>query len=200
MKRKSLIPILLFILVIVILLIIIFTLILGKTNETYKKEHFESLGYLNDKGFYYKNMTNNTMDDFYNLAALKKEAKFLEYKYEVNTNTFYETLLNNTSNITSSYVFSYLLNDRYIYIKYEIISDNTAIIINGTYDEENNDLTCNIENTYNYSSNLSLNDYCNNISNNIGDFINEKNNFISDSEFISILNDDSSKIVIGERQ
>jgi len=140
------------------------------------------------------------MDDFYNLAALKKEAKFLEYKYEVNTNTFYETLLNNTSNVTSSYVFSYLLNDRYIHIKYEIISDNTAIIINGTYDEENNDLTCNIENTYNYSSNLSLNDYCNNISNNIGDFINEKNNFISDSEFISILNDDSSKIVIGERQ
>ena len=199
MKRKrkkeytSYIPLLLFILILLVSLIIVFTIVLGKTDDSYRNDHLNELDYVLDDNVYYKNVTNNTMDDFYN----KKSDSFLEYKYEVDSNTFYETKLDYINNVTSSLVFGYFLNDNLIRATYELSSSNSNVIIEGIYSELNNSISCNIESSNNYNSS-NIENYCNFISNNIGDFIEERDNFINDSKFTSILQKEYSEVVIGD--
>ena len=199
MKRKrkkeytSYIPLLLFILILLVSLIIVFTIVLGKTDDSYRNDHLNELDYVLDDNVYYKNVTNNTMDDFYN----KKSDSFLEYKYEVDSNTFYETKLDYINNVTSSLVFRYFLNDNLIRATYELSSSNSNVIIEGIYSELNNSISCNIESSNNYNSS-NIDNYCNFISNNIGDFIEERDNFINDSKFTSILQKEYSEVVIGD--
>ena len=201
-KRKksnnNLIFILSLIFILVIILIVVFTFILGKTNETYKTEYLNNINYILDNDIYYKNLTNNTMDDYYNSSNKNIESSFLEYKYELNTNTFYETKLNYSNNIYTSLIYSYFLNSPFINSTYEIKTGNSSIIINGIYSEQNNSISCNIENISNYHSNINKDVYCKTISDNINDFITERNNFINDSRFISILQNEYIDVVIGE--
>ena len=195
-KKKefnSYIPLLVFILVLLIGLILVFTIVLGKTDESYRNDHLNELDYVLDDNIYYKNVTNNTMDDFYN----KKSDSFLEYKYEVDSNTFYETKLDYINNVTSSLIFRYILNDNLIRATYELSTTNSNVIIEGNYNEQNNSISCNIESSNNYNS-TNIDSYCNIISNNIEDFKKERDNFINDSKFTSILQKESSEVVIGD--
>jgi len=195
-KKKefnSYIPLLVFILVLLIGLILVFTIVLGKTDESYRNDYLKELDYVLDDNIYYKNVTNNTMDDFYN----KKSDSFLEYKYEVDSNTFYETKLDYINNVTSSLIFRYILNDNLIRATYELSTTNSNVIIEGNYNEQNNSISCNIESSNNYNS-TNIDSYCNIISNNIEDFKKERDNFINDSKFTSILQKESSEVVIGD--
>ena len=158
----------------------------------------DNIDYKYDKNYYYKNMTNNTLDDFYQLVNSKQEASFLEYKYETTSNTFYEKKLDYSNNLISSLTFSNFISNNYIRILYELSTNNSNIIISGIYFEETNNLSCNIDSTNNYTSNINLNVYCDTISNNIDDFILERNNFVNDKRFTNILNKDYSNVVIGE--
>ena len=190
---NSYIPLLVFILVLLIGLILVFTIVLGKTDESYRNDYLKELDYVLDDNIYYKNVTNNTMDDFYN----KKSDSFLEYKYEVDSNTFYETKLDYINNVTSSLIFRYILNDNLIRATYELSTTNSNVIIEGNYNEQNNSISCNIESSNNYNS-TNIDSYCNIISNNIEDFKKERDNFINDSKFTSILQKESSEVVIGD--
>lgn len=195
-KKKefnSYIPLLVFILLLLIGLILVFTIVLGKTDESYRNDYLKELDYVLDDNIYYKNVTNNTMDDFYN----KKSDSFLEYKYEVDSNTFYETKLDYINNVTSSLIFRYILNDNLIRATYELSTTNSNVIIEGNYNEQNNSISCNIESSNNYNS-TNIDSYCNIISNNIEDFKKERDNFINDSKFTSILQKESSEVVIGD--
>lgn len=195
-KKKefnSYIPLLVFILVLLIGLILVFTIVLGKTDESYRNDHLKELDYVLNDNIYYKNITNNTMDDFYN----KKSDSFLEYKYEVDSNTFYETKLDYINNVTSSLIFRYILNDNLIRATYELSTTNSNVIIEGNYNEQNNSISCNIESSNNFNS-TNIDSYCNIISNNIEDFKKERDNFINDSKFTSILQKESSEVVIGD--
>lgn len=195
-KKKefnSYIPLLVFILVLLVSLILVFTIVLGKTDESYRNDHLKELDYVLNDNIYYKNVTNNTMDDFYN----KKSDSFLEYKYEVDSNTFYETKLDYIDNVTSSLIFRYILNDNIIRATYELSTTNSNVIIEGNYNEQNNSISCNIESSNNYNS-TNIDSYCNIISNNIEDFKKERDYFINDSKFTSILQKESSEVVIGD--
>ena len=94
--------------------------------------------------------------------------------------------------------FSNFISNNYIRILYEFSTNNSNIIISGIYFEETNNLSCNIDSTNNYTSNINLNVYCDTISNNIDDFILERNDFVNDKRFTNILNKDYSNVVIGE--
>ena len=121
-----------------------------------------------------------------------------KYKYETTSNTFYEKKLDYSNNLISSLTFSNFISNNYIRILYELSTNNSNIIISGIYYEETNNLSCNIDSTNNYTSNINLNVYCDTISNNIDDFILERNNFVTDKRFTNILNKDYSNVVIGE--
>lgn len=195
-KKKefnSYIPLLIFILVLLVSLILVFTIVLGKTDESYRNDHLKELDYVLNDNIYYKNVTNNTMDDFYN----KKSDSFLEYKYEVDSNTFYETKLDYINNVTSSLIFRYILNYNIIRATYELSTTNSNVIIEGNYNEQNNSISCYIESSNNYNS-TNIDSYCNIISNNIEDFKKERDYFINDSKFTSILQKESSEVVIGD--
>ena len=197
-KNNSYIPFLIILFFIIIILIIIFTIVFGKTDDSYRNDHLDNIDYKYDKNYYYKNMTNNTLDDFYQLVNSKQEASFLEYKYETTSNTFYEKKLDYSNNLISSLTFGNFISNNYIRILYELSTNNSNIIISGIYYEETNNLSCNIDSTNNYTSNINLNVYCDTISNNIDDFILERNNFVTDKRFTNILNKDYSNVVIGE--
>ena len=195
---KNYIPLLVSIFVLVIVFIIIFTFVLGKTDDSYRDSKLDDMEYILEGNTYYKNMTNNTLDEFYTSVKNNQNNSFLEYKFEIDSNSFYETKLDYNNGITSSYMYSYELYTNTIFITYELSTLNSNVIISGKYNEYDNSIKCNIEGTNNYSSSLTLDEYCNTLANNINDFIIERDKFINDSRFVSILNNDHSEVVIGE--
>ena len=128
-KNNSYIPFLIILFFIIIILIIIFTIVFGKTDDSYRNDHLDNIDYKYDKNYYYKNMTNNTLDDFYQLVNSKQEASFLEYKYETTSNTFYEKKLDYSNNLISSLTFSNFISNNYIRILYELSTNISNIII-----------------------------------------------------------------------
>ena len=171
---------LIIIVIIIFALFILFTLLFGKSNVAIVSDTLIDNNYVLDGDIYRKKVTNNTQEDFYNNMKNNVKEEYVEYQYIINTNML--------KSINLKFDSLYYLCD----ITEELSSNKLKYSCNSTY----NDLQLNIYGDFDYSSselscynrNEEISDdvtseYCDNVYNQIKDFVSERNRLLSNKKF-----------------
>ena len=173
--------------VIIIILFLCFTLLFGKSNSSVISEILEKNNYILDNDIYRKNITNNTQEDFYRNIRGNASTQYVEYQYIPSTNILkcinlkydkFYYLCDITEDFTNNKI-NYSCNSSY---------GNNQLTVYGEYDYNNKTLSCKNRNDNIKNDITSI--YCNNVKQQINDFVIESNKLLSNKKF--------SKAVRGE--
>lgn len=147
-------------------LLIILFIITGNNKQNKSLDEKQIIrDYIKEEGFYFdedsdcykKNISDNTLDDYYLLIKDKKKALYEELyfyldqqrlnleteKYE---NVYYlnKVKMEYEGDIYRNYSSDYNLVDKVITYKYDVTMFSSSMIVSGTYDEEKDEFTCEI--------------------------------------------------------
>ena len=175
---------LIIIVIILFALFILFTLLFGKSNVAIVSDTLIDNNYVLDGDVYRKIVTNNTQEDFYDNMKNNTVDRYIEYQYIINTNIL--------KSISLKYDSLYYLCD----ITEDFSTNKLNYSCNSTY----NDLQLNIYGDFDYSSselscynrNEEISDdvtseYCDNVYNQIKDFILERNKLLVNKSFKKVV-------------
>ena len=132
--------------------------------------------------FYKKIVTNNTLDDFYNDVAEKKDSTYIEYNFTKSSYDFIELKMNYSDNSLSTLNISSDIRNNTIDFNYEISNDSSRLMLDGNMNET---FQCNVIMQENVS-NSTKNSHCEYIEKEIENFITEKNIYLQDKTISEI--------------
>lgn len=171
---------LIIIVIIIFALFILFTLLFGKSNVAIVSDTLIDNNYVLDGDVYRKKVTNNTQEDFYNNMKNNVKEEYVEYQYIINTNTLKSINLKFDSLYYLCDITEELSSNK---LKYSCNSSYNDLQLNiyGDFDYNNYELSCGNRNA-NIDDNVTS-EYCDNVSNQIKDFILERNKLLMNKDF-----------------
>ena len=195
MKNKVIIGI------ITLIIIVIISIVMYYNSDQDIEKNVYINNYLNNNGYTYiekekifKNIkTNNKLKDFYNDLKDNIDSTYDEYTFSIDNNNLVELYMNNKNSVVETFNVEGEVNSKSIKINYEITKDDSSAILEGTYKDEKFD--CDII-TLKKLSDEGKDTYCNSMKNKINDYIEERNNLLSDKTFTEYISEKKKEVVI----
>ena len=182
-KNKKIIFI---VLAIIIIILLILTMISHKDYDKRIDKYVSNLGYRLEDGLYYKQLSVNDMDYYYNL----EDTKNVSFKGLYFNGDTYNLIYDNFESKDGTklyFIGNYDYKDDSLTYKYRIVSGGSNVIFDGSYDRDNEELVCDSE--LSYDTDIDSTDVCEVIQDNIDDFIDEINHFIINGNILKYMSE-----------
>ncbi len=173
---------------IVILITILITIIFLSNSNKGIDEVFDKEGYITEEesAFYKKVVTNNTLDDYYNDLANKRNSQYEEYYFSKDSNDFIELKMSYQKNVTTTLNITSDLKTLDINYNYELSYKDAHLMLEGT---DSNDYTCNVI-LKEQVSDETINTYCDMIKDEIETFKTRRSDLMKNKRIQEIVKKD----------
>lgn len=184
MSKKKKILLVGIILFAIIIAILYFTTDKDISNKVVN--YIEKLGFTNtdDVNIYSKLVSSYDIDDFNNYVKENQDVEYEKMFFNVESFEFYKDQRSYFNGVTTSFLPIYNYTNNELKYSYRINSNNLNIIINGTYEKENDYFSCNVTFSSDEGINDKKNDICESLNYKIKDFYYEAFTLIQSSSIL----------------
>ena len=136
----------------------------------------------------------DSVDNFYNLQEKNVDANYLAYYFSIQLKTFKEYKMKYTANedTTLIYTLTNKLDTNIIDFNYEISNSSVSYSLQGNYNIDNKQFTCEMINNELVEKDI----YCNSILTKINNFIPKRNNLLNNEYIVKAINTTQNEVII----
>lgn len=169
---------------VILVVLLILNFMSHKNYDNKISKYVSSLGYKLEDGLYYKQLSVNDLDYYYNLEG-EKDVSFEGLYFNIDTYNLIYDKFDSIDKTQLYFVGNYDYKDESLTYTYRIVSGGSNAIFSGSYDRDNEELVC--DNELSYDTDIYLNDVCVVVQDNIDSFITEINNFIINGNILDYM-------------
>lgn len=172
--------------VIMIVFLIILEMVFSK-DESKLQESMRKEGYVTENesdAFYKRNVTNNTLDEYYNDISNKKDSSYEEYYLAKASLNFLEVKLNYSKGTTTALNFTSDLKTQEVNYNYEYSKDKAYLLLEGSSKDNYN---CTVINNRNVDA-TTIDSICVKIKEDLKIYLDRRDKVLSNKEVQELIN------------